>query len=150
MGAPDDLAAVVRGLMAAHDERGARLTAAYYAMSRAQREGALLAEYRCSRRAGCLLLTAWQAGGLRGVWLPPYRLSPGLNGAESTPEGRARNAVNGVDRWPVRVLAVDDLAGPVGLPLNCSHFHGVVTSAVLLADVDAATPGRPTRRVYPL
>jgi len=145
-GVTDDLA----DLLARRAERTDLLLAAFDAADSKVRRRVLLAEYRCRQRR-CMLLLVWQSPGARLVRLPAYRLSPVRNEAESVASARRKRTTDGERRWRPRVLVLEELAGfpEAGLDLNCDHVRAVVPVPDLLADVERASPGTPTRRVFP-
>lgn len=85
------------------------------------------------------------------AYVKDYKLSPGMNDAESVPLARQRNTLDGKRWWPGCVYDVDELAacGPdAGFTAACRHL----VTTVLAADVVARTrlvapghPGAPTR-----
>lgn len=132
------------------DDLDAAAEATYHLARQTRRlRGVLLVEYRCPK--GCLLLHAWRSpAGVLG-WRPPYRSSPALNAETSTAEGRASNTSDGERRWRGHAFNLDSARSWEGhaLPLTCDHTPArfSVPTASVLADADAATPGRPTRRI---
>lgn len=145
----DDLAAGMAALLAARDERSEALLAAYMAADSKTRRNVALLDYRCRRR--CQLLLAWQAVGVRLVYLPGYKLSPAL-ADETAKSARKKRTRDGYRRWSGSVVVLDELVdwgAAVGLPVNCDHVRESVPLSHLLADVETARPGYPTRRVLP-
>ena len=99
-------------------------------------------------RHGCRrLATVFQIGDVVACAVEDYKLSPGLNLAESTEAGRARNTLDGRGHWPGHVYDVRRLAasGPAASmdDMICSHHHGKVLASDVLAAVKGVRPGHP-------
>jgi hypothetical protein len=81
---------------------------------------------------------------------PPYQLSPLRNEKTTNPKAREERTTDGDRSWqggggPLNFFG--DSGGQ--LKLACDHFYGGVSCDQLIADADAATPGKPTRRMLP-
>lgn len=127
------------------------ITAAYKAAPRKLIKSALLTEYRCRAR-GCLLWHAWRSPSY-GVsyYTPGYQLSPTMNERTTNPKAREERTTDGDHSWRDRGGPLDffrDSGGAV-FRLACDHFYGDASCEQLIADADAATPGKPTRRLLP-
>jgi hypothetical protein len=126
------------------------ITAAYEADPKRVR-ASLLTEYRCRSRAACLLWHAWLSPRY-GVcyYRPPYQLSPLRNERTTNPKARVERTMDGDRSWQGSGGPLDFFRNSGGeFKLACDHFDGRVTCDQLLADADAATPGKPTRRMLP-
>ncbi|WP_404371008.1 hypothetical protein [Kytococcus sedentarius] len=108
----------------AQEERRAAGHAAYESLKRL---GGLadhrVIVYRCADR-GCTLLDVLQLPDPVGrfYYRPVYKLSPERNTGGSTPEGRARNTLDGDRRWKAAAMPGGD---PIGYTLNCDHLDGI-------------------------
>ncbi|MEP7738110.1 hypothetical protein ABKW28_10695 [Nocardioides sp. 31GB23] len=141
-----DIAAVLRD-RAQRDE----LLLTWYKSNPAAVRGALLAEYRCRAR-GCLLARFWRMREVVGYYQPAYKLSRAKNEAETVPEARAKRTTDGDRHWAEAAHVLDDLRGwgsQAALHMQCDHFREAVKAVDLLAQVDAATPGKPVRVSLP-
>lgn len=127
------------------------IRAAYEALPREMLRDALLVEYRCPNRRGCLLLHAWRGSDGRLLYyVRDYRLSRARNADQTVESARRRNTLDGDRHWKPRAGDLTDLAGwgsSIGLDLQCDHLSPVVvTAADVTADADRATRGNPYRR----
>ena len=142
-----DLARWFAALGAKSENRQAALDSAHQWL----KDGALLSKVTTHRyvcRRGCkLIATVFQIGDVVACAVEDYKLSPGLNLAESTEAGRARNTLDGRGHWPGHVYDVRQLAanGPDASmdDMICSHHHGKVLASDVLAAVEGVRPGHP-------
>ncbi len=132
------------------DARANRALAAYHRMSTRSIQTSLLVEYRCRSRTDCLLLRCWRAATEGDLfYLPPFKTEPVRNLATSVAAARAQRTTDGDRRWVEQAGHLDDLrelGNGYGLSLNCNHIQLFHPATALIADVDVATPGNPTRR----
>lgn len=104
-----------------------------------------LHKYMCKR--GCQIGTVFAAGDLVLCAVRDYKLSPGLNEAQSVPDARKKNTLDGARHWPSHVYDVEQLTrfGDMsGMDFNCRHRLGNVSAVSILARVEGVTPGRPS------
>lgn len=121
----------------------------YNALPRKAINDVLLVEYRCGR--GCLVLHALQTKYGILYRIPPYRLSPERTVSDTSEDARQERTSDGYRRWTGLAGILDDLRGwgdTAGVSLQCDHINEFVPSTVVLADADAAIPGRPTRKTF--
>lgn len=128
------------------------IRAAYQALPREWLKKALLVEYRCSNKQGCLLLHAWRgADRATYFYVPHYKLSRRRNADESVESARSKYTLDGERVWRPRAGRLDDLGeygSEVGIGIQCDHLLSAVkTPTEVLEDAARATPGRPYRRV---
>lgn len=90
-----------------------------------------LLTYRCAER-GCLLLDVVQLPEPVGrlFYQPAYKLSPVRNEESSSPEGRARNTVDGDRRWKPRTQTE---AALINYTVTCDHLAGIALPAERVA-----------------
>lgn len=106
-----------------------------------------LAEYRCDHQKDCLLFRGWRTPGGDVYVIPGYKLEPATNLATSSDEGRRINTIDGDRRWRARGGDLDDLRRATNpIDVRCAHGTAWLLPANIIGDVDAATPGNPTRR----
>ncbi len=127
------------------------IRAAYQALPREWLKAALLVEYRCPNKRGCLLLHAWRGdGGETFFHVPHYKMSPARNDEQSVESARRKHTLDGDRVWRPRAGVLDHLKdnGPnVGIGVQCDHLLPVTVSAAdVLGDVTKATRGRPHKR----
>lgn len=134
MTAADEFARAMSAHLAEKHERD-RTASDYYALLR--RTGRLsshrLLTYRCARR--CLLLDLVNTP--RGViaHLPRYKLSPDVNAATSSEDGRAKNSEDGDRRWPSRTFMY---SADWQLGVTCDHVaHQLIPHDRIAEDVAA-------------
>lgn len=119
------------------DERARLGQAAYEAMKATGRlKHHRMLTYRCKTR-GCVLLDVLQLPAPVGMvfYQPNYKLSRSVNEAQSTPEGRARNTVDGDRRWKARAQ-VDGT--PINYSLVCDHLNNIALPTERVGDDLAA------------
>ena len=134
--------------LAAAREREQLILSAYETTDPKRIKVVALLEYRC--RHGCLLLHVWRSPDGVLFYRPAYKLSPRFNAERSNAAGRARNTRDGGNHWNPVAGLLDDLRGwgpSAGLDLQCDHVDQTLPASDLLEEADAATPGRPTRRL---
>lgn len=148
-----ELRGAIEGVAAAVERMtadGALIRAAYEAMPRAWLRSALLVEYRCPNKKGCLLLHAWRQE-FTYYYVKDYRLSPRRAEERTVASARAKNTLDGDRHFRPRAGRLQDFRGwgeNVGLDLQCDHLDPVVVRAGdILADAAKATRGHPFRRV---
>lgn len=140
-----DTTAWFEALLKSAEDRTSALESAH----RQARDGGFLAKltlhkYQCLR--GCQLATVFRAGGATLCAVRDYKYSPGLNLAQSVPEARAKNTIDGDRHWPAHVYDVDEIAEwgeGTGMSVNCRHYRGLLEGTRVLNDVASATPGHP-------
>ncbi|KQZ10040.1 hypothetical protein ASD19_10835 [Microbacterium sp. Root53] len=102
-----------------------------------------LHRFMCKR--GCQIATVFRVGGSTLCAVRDYKYSPGLNAAQSVPEARAKNTLDGDRWWPSHVFDIEELAewgDEAGMSMNCKHFRGTVTARTVLAACEGASPGK--------
>ena len=114
----------------------------------------MLVTYRCkSKRCSRLLLAVWATPDKHRLYrTASYVLAPHVNRAESNPEGRRNNSVDGDNHWPEGGGDLDELAGPqwttgdwaVGLTLRCNHVRLFIPATDLVNEANRASA---TRRI---
>lgn len=101
-----------------------------------------LHQYLCMR--GCVLAEVFRAGGLTLCAVRDYKLSPGMNRADTAPSAREKRTLDGNRHWPGHVYDVAEIAEwGAGIPFNCRHYRGVVAGTDVLTTVATVTPGHP-------
>lgn len=113
---------------------------------------ALVVEYRCPNKRGCLLLHAWRGGvNQTYFYIPPYKMSPTRNARESVESARKKNTLDGNRVWRPRAGVLDDLlewGDAIGLAVQCDHLAArTVTPGDIIRDAARSTAGKPTRRI---
>lgn len=126
----DDLTDQLR----ASRERSDIAAAVYRALrSKGELSSHRILSYRCPSR--CLLVDVLNLP--QGVifHVPAYKLSPQVNDAASSPEGRAKNTSDGQRRWNAHTFFQEDC---VNVSLSCDHVRQVVLDkADIQKDLDA-------------
>jgi|GEM_PF-1998494 hypothetical protein len=141
-----DLAAWWAALEAKSENRQAALDAAHLSLVSAGALSKVTTHRYLCRLRGCPIATVFQIGDVVACAVRDYKLSPGVNLAESTKAGRERNTLDGRRHWPSHVYDVRALVGflpDAGMSMNCRHRHGTVLAADVLAAVDGVRPGHP-------
>lgn len=131
------------------DERSKLIAAAYESADRADVRAVAVVEYRC--RQGCLLLHTWRSPTGLLYYQPAYRLSPERADAETVESARVKRTTDGYRRWRARGGVLEELrdwGDSVGLEFQCDHLKHYRSAPMILADADAAEPGKPTRRSF--
>jgi len=122
-------------LFRASRERSDIAAAVYRALrSKGELGSHRILSYRCPSR--CLLVDVLNLP--QGVifHVPAYKLSPQVNDAASSPEGRAKNTSDGQRRWKAHTFFQEDC---VNVSLNCDHVRQVVLEKV---DIQKALDAR--------
>lgn len=126
---------------------------AYRETPREMLRQALLVEYRCPNKKGCLLLHAWRGSDPSPTFflIPKYKMSRERNARESVESARHKNTLDGDRVWRPRAGILDDMQGlgdSIGLGVQCDHLDPrTITPAEILADAQRATRGRPMTRI---
>lgn len=128
------------------------IAAAYESASAERLRPTLLVEYRC-RGQGCLLWRVWRSPRGMCFYLPGYKLSSARTDAETVETARAKRTSDGYRKWRGRGGLLDRLRDwppeVVGMLFQCDHTKVHRRADQLIADAEAATPGKPTRRHLP-
>ena len=129
-------------------EHAREATAARERLYRAAKDGGylprmMLHRYVCSKCG--VVAEVFMATGEVLAAVRDYKLSPGLNAAESVPAARERNTLDGERHWPWAVYSVTDLAvsSRAGFDVICRHMRTTVNARDLHAKVVGIEPGRP-------
>lgn len=128
----------------------AAIRAAYEALPKDWLRSALLVEYRCPNKRGCLLLHAWSGeAGRTYFYVPAYTLSRRRNAEESVESARAKYTLDGDRVWRPRAGRLHELRDGrewnISIGVQCDHLQPVVVTPAQLLE-DAAT-ARSTRRL---
>ena len=114
----DDLGRAFEQLRAEADT----IRSAYEALPREWLRSALLVEYRCSNKRGCLLLHAWRGSDSRTYfYVPHFKWSRTRNAAESVESARLKYTLDGDRIWRPRAGVLDglgDMTEQVGIGLQ--------------------------------
>jgi hypothetical protein len=124
------------------------ITEAYEKAPKKRIRAALLVEYRCQQR-GCLLFHTWRSRefGLC-FYVPPYQLSASRNDSTTNPKAREERTTDGERSWQGHGGPLEDFrdSGGASFMLSCDHTQVHRRCEEIFADIEAATPGAPTRR----
>lgn len=139
-----------RAFQRLHDDADT-IRAGYEALPKEWLRAAVLVEYRCPNKRGCLLLHAWRGDDSSTYfYIPSYKMSPARNARESVESARLKNTLDGDRVWRPKAGRLDGLeewGDEIGLGLECDHLLPVtVTPAEILRDAATATRGKPHRR----
>jgi hypothetical protein len=123
------------------------ITEAYEKAPEKRIKAARLVVYRCEQR-GCKLLDIWQVPGFGPCfYIPPYQLSQERNARQTSSGARQESTIDGERSWQARGGPLEDFRhSGGGFMLHCDHVQRHMRCEEIIADVDAATPGRPTTR----
>ncbi|MBD8012664.1 hypothetical protein H9633_10180 [Microbacterium sp. Re1] len=140
----ESLSDVIARLLAESDDRALSLERTYTAL----RDMDLLSKTRVHRymcKRGCQVAQAHKVGGIVMLVVRDYKYSAGMNSAESVPEARRKNTLDGDRHWPSHVYDMTEMAtwgDDAAAHVVCRHFRGALTGSRVLADADGVIPGR--------
>lgn len=144
----EDFAASVKNMFSASVARDLAAEH-FYAMleMRKQLKSHRVFTYRCpNQKRRCMLVNVLNTREGIIVHVPRYKLSPAVNAASSTEDGRAKNTEDGGHKWKTRTFFLESA---INLECNCDHIRQrVVTIEQLQADLALAAT-RPEVILYP-
>jgi hypothetical protein len=136
-------------LLATHDERTEAIESAYLQLEALEKLSKVTVhKYQCAAPQACLIARVIRIGGTVLCAVRDYKFSPGVNEAESVPEARRKNTLNGDNHWPGHVhdvIELDKWGDSAGMHMVCRHFRGVVYAKDVLTAIDGVVPGHPNK-----
>lgn len=131
-------------ILAAAESRDEGLQEVHRTLKESGRLGLYLQRRYVCAECG-VLCRVFRYAGVTFAATAPYKLGHRKNLAESVPEARQSNTLDGERHWPGHVYDVHQLAewgDEAGATVTCRHINMMLTGSRILADIAGVRPGK--------